>query len=206
MPRFLVNLLALALSLSSLAQSKNTQAKDSSEDWAAALVKWDTDCQPKGCILETDILRGNSDDPADPKDSREYISIYVAVDRATRQPAYFAFHVDPRAQQNNGIFIGLTKTVGQGNSSKVDLDQEGTSRLMFDKCDAQSCVVRVPNGTVEEGNDSHRMDLLQKFLSSDHLVILYLRGGKAYRTIIILSSFRKAYERLLANELPSKDK
>ena len=47
---------------------------------------------------------------------------------------------------------------------------------------------------------------LQKFLSSDHLVILYLRGGKAYRAIIILSSFRKAYERLLANELPSKDK
>lgn len=204
MMRFFVTVVVVALSLSSLAQVKDAQPKDSDEQLADALVKWNTECSPKGCILETDVLRGDSGNPADPKDFREYIGIYVPVDRATQKPAYFAFHIDPRAHQDNGIFITFSATTRDGDSWKMNLDPEGVSRLMFDKCDEQSCVVRVPNGLVQEGNESHRMNLLDKFLSSDHLLILYMRDGNAYRTMVILSSFKKAYQRLVANELSSK--
>src|SRR5437588_6182733 len=187
MLRFLITVLIVVLLLSSLAQDK----KDPGGEWAEALVKWDTDCRPGGCILETDILRGYSDDSADPKDSREYISIYVAVERATQKPAYFAFHVDPRAQQNNGIFITFSKTKKNGASWKMNLDPEGVTRLMFDKCGQQSCVVRIPNGLVQEGKESHQMNLLDKFLGSNHLLILYMKHGKTYRTMVILSSFQR---------------
>lgn len=203
---FQVALIVAALSLNTLAQVKETEPRNSGEELANALVKWDKECGPKGCLLETDVLRGFSDDPPDPKDSREYIGISVPTDRATRKPAYFAFHVDPRAQQSNGMFIIFSKTTRDGDSWKLSLDSEGVSRLMFDKCDEQSCVVRVRGGLVQEGKESHAMNLLDKFLGSDHLLILYMRDGKPYRTMIILSSFKRAYERLLANELPSKDK
>src|SRR5690348_9821536 len=105
MPQSLLILILTVFSLSALPQNKKIPSTDPGDDWADALVKWDTDCMAGGCILETDILRGDpdSDNPPDPKDVREYISIYVAVGRETRKPAYFAFHVDPRAQQNDGV-------------------------------------------------------------------------------------------------------
>jgi len=49
---------------------------------------------------------------------------------------------------------------------------------MFDRCDAESFVVRFPNGVVEEGKESHRMDLPDKFQTSDFLGVLYSREGK----------------------------
>jgi hypothetical protein len=105
-----------------------------------ALVKWDTKCDPHGCMLMTDVLRGYSGDPANPKDSREYISIVVAIDRATLKPAYFSFHVDPRVQVKDGVFIVFAKTVPDGNSWRMELDPQGPSRLPFESCDKDSCV------------------------------------------------------------------
>jgi hypothetical protein len=181
--------------------------QNSKSDWgdalADALVKWDTECSPKGCILMTDVLRGYSGlpTPPDPKDFREYIGIYVPVDRDTRKPAYFAFHVDPNADRSNGVFITFSKTTREGNSWKMTLDPEGATRLMFDGCDDNSCFVRVANSCIEEGKESHKMTLLDKFLNSDHLLVLYTKHGKAYRTMVILSSFKKEYQRVLTTEL-----
>ena len=64
-----------------------------------------------------------------------------------------------------------------------------------------SCVARIPNGLVEEGKERHRTDLLEKFLDSDSVLILYLKNGKPYRTMVLLSSFKKAYAKLLGSEL-----
>jgi hypothetical protein len=174
-------------------------------DWSDALVKWDTQCGAKGCLLMTDVLRGYSGDPVppDPKDVREYIGIYVAVDKATRKPAYFAFHVDPNSQRDQGVFIAFTKTTKDGDKWKAGLDKDGASRLAFSSCDQDSCVARIPDGLVEEGKESHQMDLLSKFLNSDSVLILYMKDHKPYRTMILLSSFKKEYTKLLGSELSS---
>jgi hypothetical protein len=181
------------------------QKAASTEDWSDALVKWDTQCGPKGCLLMTDVLRGYSGDPVPPdsKDTREYIGIYVAVDRTTRKPAYFAFHVDPNSQQEQGVFVAFTKTTKDGDKLKMGLDKDGASRLPFSSCGQDSCVARIPDGLVGEGKERHRMDLLEKFLNADSVLILYVKNGKAYRTMILLSSFKKAYAKVLSSELDS---
>lgn len=170
-------------------------------DWADSLVKWTMTCSPRGCLMQTDVLRGASEDPPDAADVREYVSIFVAVDRTTRKPAYFAFHVDPRARQDQGIFIAFTETTNGPNGWKIGLDEDGTSRLAFEKCDENSCVVRVRAGRVEAGQETHRMDLLDKFLNANHAMLLYVRDGKPYRTMVLLSSFKKEYRRVLSAEL-----
>jgi hypothetical protein len=200
MYRYFYRVFFICLSFLPTCYGQAIETKDPGDDLADALVQWDMECVPKGCILQTDVLRGHSDDPPDPKDFREYIGIDVPIDRQTRQPEYFAFHVDPRASQKNGIFITFSKTVPNGKSWKLNLDQGGPTRLMFDKCDEESCVVRVPKGLVEEGPDRHKMNLLDKFLESDHMLILYLKGGHAYRTMVILTSFKREYERVLNSE------
>lgn len=177
------------------------QNRNSSADWGDALVKWDTTCFEKGCLMQTDVLRGDSGDPPDPKDFREYIGIEVALYRKSQKPGYISFLVDPRAQRDQGIFITFTHTSQENGHWKLDLDPEGPSRLAFTDCNDEACTARVPFGLVEDGLESHKMDLLERFLHSDHLLVLYVKDGKAYRTMIMLSSFKKEYERIMATEL-----
>lgn len=40
---------------------------------------WTVDCTPRGCLMHTDVLRGDSGNPADPKDFREYIGVDIAL-------------------------------------------------------------------------------------------------------------------------------
>ncbi|MGH9513348.1 MAG: hypothetical protein ACRD2U_14545 [Terriglobales bacterium] len=75
-------------------------------------------------LMHADVLRGDSGSPADPNDFREYIGVDVALARKTRQPAYIAFEVDPRATSDRGIFIAFIKTMRSGNSWKAALDED----------------------------------------------------------------------------------
>jgi len=153
--------------------------------------------------MQTDVLRGISDDPAppDPNDFREYVSINVAMERATRRPAYFTFMVDPRAQQDQGIFIAFTKTRKVEGSWKTGIDQDGANRLPACECTTNACTARVPLGLLPEGKDRRAMNLLDKFNQSSSLLVLYMKEGKPYRTMVLLSSFKKEYQRVLASEL-----
>jgi len=143
----------------------------------------------QGCLLQTDVLRGDSGDPPDQTDFHEYIGMDIAFERATRKPAYFAFRVDPNAQREQGISIAFTKG--------KNIDSDGTSRLEVADCDEKSCFARVPLGLVKKGKDSRNLNLLDKFLKADHLVLLYTRGGKQYRTTVPLSSFQTECQRVL---------
>ena len=168
---------------------------------ADALVKWDTQCSKPGCLMQTDILRGWSGDPPDAKDFREYVGLAVAVDRETRRPRYFTFHVDPRAQRQSGILVAFTKTVPKGRSWNILIDRDGVVRLPALVCGENSCMVRVPLGLVGRPGTGRPLDLLEKFLHSNHMLMLYVRNGHRYRTMVLLASFRKEYQRILSQEL-----
>jgi len=189
---------AMMLFLVPVAHAQKSTSDDTASD---LLVKWDTQCIPRGCLLMTDVLRGYSEDPPDEKDDREYISIMVAIDRTTRKAAYFAFHVDPRARKDDGIFVTFTKTVPDGKSWKMFLDKKALTRIPIDSCDNDSCISRIGEGILCDDNGKPKTDLLARFMDSSSLIVLYTRNGHPYRTMILLSSFKKAYQHLLDNEL-----
>jgi hypothetical protein len=191
----------LLVTCSSIAISSASHAQKSDKsDWGDALVKWDSACSARGCLIQTDVLRGVSEDPPDPKDSREYVSINVAMERVTRRPAYITFMVDPRAQRDQGIFVAFANSSRDGGSWSMKMDQDGASRLTIGECTANACIARVPLGIVEEGKDRRAMNLLDKFSESNSLLVLYMRNGKPYRTMVLLSSFKKEYQRVLTSE------
>jgi hypothetical protein len=165
------------------------------------LNNWKTDCIPRGCLMRTEILRGDSGNPADPKDVREYVGVNVALERKTRQPEYIAFYVDPRSTQGQGIFVAFAKAVRNGNSWKMALDNEGAIKIPFTSCGKLGCMARVPAGLEVEPSTKKRVDLLNKFLTSDAVLVMYTRGKKAYRTMILLSSFQKDYRHVMAVDL-----
>ena len=143
----------------------------------------------------TDVLRGYSGDPKppNPKNRHEYIGNDVALERATRKPLFVTFHIDPKSQQNHGILLVFTKN--------MDVDLDSASKLPISTCDAEYCDATIPNGIVDGDNNSHRIDLLERFLSSDSVLVLYAKNGKEYRTMVLLSSFQAEYQRLLGTEL-----
>lgn len=165
-------------------------------------MKWKTDCAPRGCLMHADVLRGDFGRPANPKDFREYIGVNIALSRKTRQPAYIAFEVDPRATSDRAIFIAFIKTMRSGNSWKAALDEDGTMEIPVASCDKWSCQARIPGGGFEaEPFTGKRSNLLEKFLTSDAVMVLYTKGKKAYRTMILLSPFQKEYQKVMAVDL-----
>jgi len=179
------------------------QNKVDHADWSAPPVRWKTDCAPRGCLMHADVLRGDSGSPANPKDFREYIGVDVALARKTRRPAYIAFEVDPRATSDRAIFIAFIKTMRSGNTWKAALDEDGTMEIPIARCDKWSCQARILGGgfEVKPSSTGKRINLLEKFLTSDAVMVLYTKGKRAYRTMILLSSFQKEYQHVMAVDL-----
>jgi len=164
-------------------------------------VNWKTDCAPRGCLMQAEVLRGDSGSPANPKDYRDYVGVNVALARKTRQPEYVAFYVDPRATQQQGIFVAFAKATRDGSSWKMALDDQGAIKIPFTSCGRLGCMARIPAGLEVEPSTKKRVDLLNKFLTSDAVLVLYTRGKKPYRTMILLSSFQKDYQHVMAVDL-----
>lgn len=62
-------------------------------------------------------------------------------------------------------------------------------------------MARIPAGLEAELSTKKRVDPLNKFLNSDALLVLYMRGKKPYRTMILLSSFQKDYRHVMDVDL-----
>ncbi len=129
------------------------------------LNDWKTECAPRGCLMQTEVLRGDSGSPANPKDFREYVGVNVAMARKTRQPEYIAFYVDPRATQGQGIFVAFAKATRDGGSWKMALDDQGAIEVPFTSCGKLGCMARIPEGLEVEPSTKKRVDLLNKFLT-----------------------------------------
>lgn len=174
--------------------------QDSKPDPIEALAgTWDVHCMPKGCLMFTDVLVGDPDHPADLKHP-EYITIAVAVNRADRKIAYIGFDIPADADRDQGVFVTFAKTTRDGDGWKSSVDKSAMSHLDFDSCDADACVTRVGTGIVCPP-DKPKIDLLKEFLTSDHILFLYTRGGVPYRAIKALFPFQRAYRHLMETEL-----
>lgn len=162
--------------------------------------KWDVKCEARGCMLFLDVLHGAAGQtPPDPKDSHQYISVMVAVDRVTRSPAYLAFHFPPDADERQGFFVAFAKDQQIEGKWQVKPDTKPL-QLGFDSCDKESCVARMKEGKVLDEKGGF-IDLLQSFQQEDHLWLLYTKGGQPIRTLIPLGPFRSAYQHVLTSDL-----
>lgn len=100
--------------------------------------------------------------------------------------------VDPDSQCDSGLLIVFTNTVMNGDVWNMKLDQDGSVSIPFTRCDSKSRLVEIPFGIVKsDKGDTH---LLNKFNVSSIVIILYVKEGRAYRTMIDLSDFKIKYK------------
>jgi hypothetical protein len=195
-PKILKVFVLILICGQSFAQS-NADRADSNNH----LVKWNTDCAPRGCLMHTAVLRGDSGKPADPRDAREYVGISIALERETGQPTSMAFSVDPRATRNQGIFIGFARTTKSGNSWKMELDNKSTVRIPIASCGDVQCLATVPKGIEVQPSTRQQINLMNELLTFDEVLILYIEGKNAYRTMIPLASFHEDYKKVMTADM-----
>lgn len=156
----------------------------------------------RGCMLFLDVMHGalGQKKPPDPKDSRQYISLMVSVDRSTREPGYLAFHFPPDADPKQGFWIAFVKDQQIEGQRDIKADSKPLE-LGFDYCDKDSCVARMKEGKVDDEKGGF-INLLQSFQSEDHIWLAYVKDGQPIRTMIPLSPFRSAYSHVLTTDMP----
>jgi hypothetical protein len=81
------------------------------------------------------------------------------------------------------------------------LDDEGAIKVPFTSCGKLGCMAPIPAGLEVDPSTDKRINMLKKLLTSDAVLVLYTKGKRAYRTIILLSSFQKEYKHVMAVDL-----
>ena len=112
-----------------------------------------------------------------------------------------AFYVDPEATPGQGIFVAFAKARSERGSWKMALLDDGAIGVRFTSCGKLGCMARIPAGLEWEPSTNKPVDLLNKFLTSDAVLVLYTKGKTAFRTMIVLSSFQKDYQHVMAVDL-----
>ena len=185
-----------ALPVHGAIQANSTQNQDPIE---ALGGKWDHQCGEKGCLMFTDVLIGDPDHPADLKHP-EYITLGLAINRADRKPAFFSFMVPPEADPKSGVMIEFAKDIKEGDRWHVKLEGGTLSQLDFNECNKDSCVARVHPQILSSGGTAD-IDLLDEFLTSNHILLIYYKHGVPYRTIKPLFPFQRDFKALMETEL-----
>lgn len=155
-------------------------------------VRWQTDCDHAQCTLSTDVLRGASGNPPDRTDHDEYITLSINLPLKSTRASAILFHLPPWAQKNQGFFLAFVTNPPSDLAAPPALDPDGAIPITFASCDDESCLAQLPDGLI--ASSGRTVDLLEKLLRSDHLIVLFTSDGAPYRTSIALGSFHKAWE------------
>lgn len=174
------------------------RAQSPAEDLLKQQQQWHIQCMEKGCMASVDILRGESGDPPDPKDADQYVSIAVGVDYQQRQPNVFIIQLDSQADKAAGIDLHFARTVPDGKSWKLILDELPPIHMDLRGCGQKACFAAIGGGNPDGAILQQCSDVVKRMQSGDHMFLIYQRAGHEYRTAVSLSLFKESYQKLLA--------
>lgn len=162
-------------------------------------IRWQTECDATKCTLSADVLRGASGDPPDRTDHDQYITLSINLPRKSAKPDAVLLHLPPWAQKDQGLFLAFVPKPAADPSIPPELDADGATSLAFTTCDDESCLAQAPGGLIAA--NGRNIDVFDRLLHSDHLIVLFTSDGAPYRTSIALDSFHQAWERYQKEQL-----
>jgi hypothetical protein len=162
------------------------------------VLKWNTECDEKYCLISADALVNDSEHPADPSHP-EHISIIVEMSRADRKPVSFGFSVPPNAGKDEGVVVMFANSVQKNGEWTLELEKGAMSQLDFTECNHDFCIARV-HAEILDSNGKVGLDLLDEFLHRSFVYMIFTRNGQRYRAMRSLEPFRDAYKHLMENE------
>jgi hypothetical protein len=155
-------------------------------------VRWQTDCDATQCTLSTDVLRGASYDPPDRTDHDQYITLAITLPLKSARPSAILLHLPPWAQKEQGLFLAFVPNPPADPAAPPVLDADGATPLPIVSCDDESCLTQIPAGLLTTAGK--QIDIFDKLLHSDHLILLFTSDGAPYRTSIPLDTLHKTWD------------
>jgi hypothetical protein len=179
------------LSVSLIVISFTSHSQEPGKNGLGILHPWEATCHQDRCVMDATILRGEQGAKADQDNPNEYIWMGMKLKRGDAPLQLITLSVDPKAQCNSGLFIAFTDTVRNGDALNMKMDNNGAIPIPFTRCDSKSRLAEIPFGIVK--SDKGNIHLFDKFNMSSTAIILYVKEGRAYRTMVDLAGFKMKY-------------
>lgn len=163
-------------------------------DFAAKKFTWDIQKEKRGALMFLDVPYQR-----DNQDSSEYLSFTIAKDYSKERPEFISVIIPNNIVQANGIFIKFGKTTKPNNDIgwKIDLENGNPVRVHFERCNDETCTVRIIGGYVTDEDTKEDVDIFQKFLDFDHVYFLFLYQDGSHKSVAVpLFSFKEQYKTL----------
>lgn len=174
-----------------IAISFASYSKDAGENELFILHPWEVTCHQDKCVMDAMILRGDQGAKVDQDNPNEYIWMGMKLKRGDAPLQLITISVDPDSQCDSGLHIAFTNTVKNGDVWNMKIDNDSAISIPFTRCDSKSRLAEIPFGIVK--SDKGDIHLLDKFNVSSTAIILYVKEGKAYRTMVDLAGFKMKY-------------
>jgi hypothetical protein len=180
-------------------QTSYTKNPDSVRVLADAAIKvftWDIQKEDKGTLMFLDVAYQRSEKD----DSLEYLTLTVAKDKTKNRPAFISIIVPNNVSISNGIFIKFGNTITDKDSNRtIKLEPGNPLRIPFEQSNPQKDYysARIIDGYAINEDTKEKIDIFQKFLSSDHVYFLFIYPDGSHKSVgVPLFSFKKQYKNI----------
>ncbi|MSO97307.1 MAG: hypothetical protein EXR11_03680 [Rhodospirillaceae bacterium] len=195
--------IAIVLGAFTAAYAQEYQTEEKDGPFAATVGNWDVKCVDVGCLLSKDFVIADPDHPIQDQANPEFATIAVTISRDGNRVGWVSFQVPPDARQDAGLFVRFATSVRDPSVPvgwRMELDSV-LYKFMFDECDSDSCTARIERGIFPATDSSPELNLVEKFLNSNFVLLLFQREGEAFRAMEPLFPFKRAYKKLMEAEL-----
>lgn len=171
--------------------SQNTDSLKAAADSAVKVFTWDIQKAERGSLMFLDVpyQRDNSD-------STEYLTLTVAKDKTKQRPEFISIIIPSNVVRSNGLFVKFANSVIKNGERKIELEQGNPVRILFEKCNDETCTARIINGYASHDN-GEKEDVFQKFLDFDHVLFLFIYSDGSHKSVAVpLFSFKQQYKTL----------
>jgi hypothetical protein len=189
MKTFLTITLTLLLSYNSYSQKADSIKAEANA--AVKVFTWDIQKEERGTLMFLDVpyQRDNSD-------SIEYLTLTVAKDKTKQRPEFISIIIPNNVVQSNGIFIKFANSVTKNGERTMELEKGNPIRVNFEKCNDETCTVRIINGYANYDNGD-KEDIFEKLLTFDHVLFLFVYPDGSHKSVAVpLFSFKEQYKNL----------
>jgi hypothetical protein len=152
---------------------------------------WDIDRKEKGTLMFLDVEYFSKQ-----KERIDFLTLCVAKNNGEKRPKGISFILPNYLNKTNCIFLFFTNNIidKETKDFKFILDQKSTIRLHFEDITEDTCTARIWNGYSTDEESGLVIDIFQKFLEFDSMIVMYFNEDMTHQSISVpLFSFRQQY-------------
>lgn len=159
-------------------------------NYATEQFVWDVDKQENGFLMFMDVQYHNNH-----KNQMDFLTLCIAKENEQERPKFISFILPSYLSKKNGILLYFINN-SENNLEEFNegIDKKSAIRINFEDIGEETCTARIWDGYSINEENAIKMDILEKLLECDFMLIIYFNEDLTTQSISVpLFSFRQQY-------------